>query len=402
MATFIISPLNSLEFKEVNNLLPNYANTLLCDVAFDGVVKSEYKQKFSQSQTIITQMFTDFDTRVATLVDSLGNQTNLPVTLIKQATDEVTGEIQSYYEFSVAGQSEGVYYVTVKGTKSGEPNVYFQSENFEIVEGLKGYRRGTDEVFEYEYIPNHLLIESSNTENQFDLYYGSDRLSGDPFESAIWIPAVDYKVQPGGESEVYDNLGNLAKLKEISQRVFELRSSSIPRYLAMKTHELASLDYFRVNNIQYVSEEKGENEYFANYTDGVLTMNLTQAFVVGINSDDQGRAIIDTDMATVEIKKILNASGSQQLVVSGGYSLNQITLVLESGTQADVKIGSTPSGNEIMRTESVTTGTPIKNLARNYVNQADEEAAFTAYIEITGVGASATVYLQTIINKQEI
>lgn len=406
--SFIISTLNSIEFKQINNLLPNYDNTLSKDVAFEGVVNINKLQKFLTSETISTQIKTNYlltggDSITATLIDCDGNETNLPVTLIKDFTDTLTGDIAAFYEFYVVGQAATKYKIKVKAVRAGEDDEFRISEPFELVAGSVGFRQTDGVPFQYEFIPNHYKIVAKNVENQFYLYYGTDRASGDPFETSIWISGVLGKPQAGGEVDTYYNLGNLSKLEQISQRIFELKTDDIPDYLALKTQELASLDSFIINDVEYVSTENGEIERFGNYTGGVLTMNFTQAFVEGINSDDQG-FIIPTqgDMATIEIKKITNASGSQQLTVSGGYTINQITLVRESGagTQADVKIGFTPSGNEIMHLESVNDTKIIKNIARNFVNPNDEEASFTAYVDISGVGASATVILQTIINKQ--
>jgi hypothetical protein len=209
------------------------------------------------------------------------------------------------------------------------------------------------------------------------------------------------KPQPSGDIDVYNNVGNLSKLEQVSQRIYELKTGSIPKHLALKVNELAALDFFAVNDEFYVSEDNGENEYFGNYNGSVLTMSLTQKFVVGVNSDDRGFSVInDESVESVKIKQVINVSGSQQLTVDGGYSLNQITLALDQGTNCDIKIGTTPSGNELMRSENISTSTPVKNIARNFVNQTDQDTSYTAYIEISGVGAAATVILQTIINKQ--
>lgn len=402
-ATLIISPLNGITYKEVNNLLPNFVNTLSCDEDFNGIVNENYVQKFLTSETIITQLFSDYDTIEAYLIDSSGTKTELTVSLVKQSVDKITFEVYSYYEFSIVGRPEGKYSVAVKGIKSGEENKYFNSEPFEITKGITGYRYahadGTKK--EYQYIPNHIRIVASNTDSNY-VYWGEDRITGNPFEVKIWIPGTNRKQQPGGEIDVYDNLGNLAKLEQISQRIYELKTDDIPVHLALKVNELAALDFFSINDEFYVSEENGENEYFGNYNGSVLTMALTQKFVVGINSDDRGFTIInENEMASIIPKQINNASGSQQLTVDGGYSLNQITLALEQGTSADITIGITPGGNELMRTETINTANPIKNIARNYVNLIDQDASFTVYIDISGVGASATVILQTILNKQQ-
>lgn len=401
MATFIISPLNGISFKDVDNLLPSFNNTLSCDEEYQGVVKETYIQKFLQSQTITTQLFSDYDTITAFIIDSEGGQTSLPVTLIKQATDERTGEVYSYYEFAISGQIVGKYTVGVKGVKAGEDTLYFNSEPFEILEGETGFRYAFDGTKkEYKFIENHFKIEASNTDSDY-IYWGSDRISGDPFKVDIWIPGTLRKQQPGGEIDVYDNVGNLSKLEQISQRILELKTDNIPVHIALKINELSALDFVSMNDVYYVSEENAENEFFGNYNGSVLTMPLTQKFVVGVNSNDRGFSIVNNEgVESIKIIQKVNVSGSQQATIDGGYSLNQITLALDQGTSASVTIGTTPSGNEIMRAETVSTATPVKNIARNFVNQADQDVSFTVYIEISGVGAAATVILQTIINKQ--
>lgn len=408
MATFVIAPINDLELKEVNGLLPNYSNTLSCDEEFEGVVNGSSKQKFISSDKIRNQIRTDYDTALtdtieANLINSSGISVVLSVFKVKQVTDPLNNEV-IYYEFETTGLALDTYYATIKATKSGEENIYYQSEPFEVVESVTAYRYGADGTkFPYEMIPNHFKILASNNDNQVNTYWGDDRLVGDPFEVNVWVEGSNRKPQPAGEVDNYDNNGNLAVLKSISQRAFELKTSDIPVHLAFKTSILSKLDNFYINNEKYVADDNFEFEYFANYTYAVLTGAITQSNVVGENSDDQGYVIIDSnDMAGIETPTITNSSGSQQLTISGGYSLNQITVVRTSaiGTQFTVTIGFTPGGNEIMRSESFGDDRAIDNIARNYVNPEDVNASFPAYIEISGVGAAATVILQTIPNKQ--
>jgi len=368
-------------------------------------VLSSHRPKFLRSQTIRTQIFTNFDADVdstieAILIDESGNQTPLPVVKVKQKTDERYGYEQIYYEFSISGQPVGCYSVAVKGTQTGSSNVNQESETFEIVDGATEYRRGVDgTTLPYEYIPNHIKIEAFNRDSLPSLYFGSERITGDSFKIEFWVEATLYKAQPSGDSDVYDDSGNLSVLRSIKQRSFELKTSAIPLYLAMKTSEISGLDYFIVNDKEYVNEEGGENEFFGNLTDTVLTMSLKQKYVVGVNSDDQGVIITDSEMGGIEVKE-KTLSGSDTLTVTGSYTISLITLELVAGAQADVTIGFTPSGNEIMRTESVTSSNPRKYIARSFGNPNDINASFPAYIQVVGVGASVLVRLQTIPNSQ--
>jgi len=167
----------------------------------------------------------------------------------------------------------------------------------------------------------------------------------------------------------------------------------------MKASELSGLDYFVVNDKEYVNEDLGENEYFGNYTDPVLTMNLTQKYVIGVNSDDQGVAIIDSEMGGFEVKEE-TVSGSGQVTISGAYLISVVTLKLLEGAQADVIIGFSLSGNEIIRTTSIDSSNPIKYITRGFGNPDDINASYPAYINVSGVGASVLVRIQTTPNSQ--
>lgn len=399
----LITGLNSIQFVSVDNLLPNPENTLSKDIKFDGVVNAFKCQKFLDSETITTQIKTNYliadgNTLTAIITDESGNQTALSVNLIASFTDELDNDrISAFYQFDVVGHSVGRYTIEIKGVYEGSAK-YKQSEPFELVEGVTDFRRVLDNSFAYRTIPNHFKLTASNIDNQPFNYWDEG------FEVSVWVEGVVGKPQVGGEVNTYNNLGNETNLETIHQQIYELKTSDIPQYFSNKIQMLLGLDSSAINDIQYVIKENGETEYFSNYTDGVLTISLTQAFIEGINSDDQGFAIPTSgDMESIEIKKITNASGSCQLAISGGYALNQITIIRESGwgTVVTVKIGSTPGGHEIMRDEVFDNDRIVGNIARNFVNKDDPlSEEFTAYVEISGVGSSATVILQTIINKQ--
>lgn len=401
MAISLISGLNSIQYVDVDALLPNPENTLSQDIEFDGVVNALKCQKFMTSETIQTQIKTNYivsggDTLTAILIDEDNVQTNLSVSLVANFTDELNDKITAFYQFDIVGQSEGVYRIEIKGVFDGDIK-YKHSEPFLLVQGVTRFRRTLDDKFTYEHIPNHYKIIARNNENQNFNYWGGD------FEVIVWVEGVNGKPQSGGEVEVYDNLGNLSKLESIDQHIYELKTADIPQYLILKIQSLFGLDFITMNDKEYVTEDNGEAEYFGNYTPGVLTINLTQAFVVGINSDDQGFVVpTNEDMADAKVLVIRDASGSHQLEMSGGYMLNSYTLEMDSaiGTSASIKVGTISGGNDVVRREDLNDSRRVASAMRNYVNLSNPDNALVFYVEITGVGASATVRLQTIINKQ--
>ena len=387
---FIISKLNPLDFKVRDNKLPNWENTLEHEQYFDGIVKNKYLQKFLTIETITIQFKTDYDSFEIKLWDAQDNSVSLSESLIYSNTDEFTGQLTKFYKFSISAQKEGEYYITIKAIKSGEVNLYYESETFELIKGVTKFRETVDGNVSYIIIPDHYKIEATNNTNKFDLYYEEEL----PFITSIWIPSRLFNIQSDGDVDVYDNDGNLAKLQEIFQNVFELKTCPIPRYLAQKLQLLSALDFFNINGLDFVNTEKGENEYFDNFSNTVLTMNLTQKFAVGINSDDKGFNIQEVEDMVVINKEQKNTSGSISFDIPQGYSINQIIIALKTGTNGTVKIGTTVGGEEIVRTYTLTDTVPQKLLDREYVKNVD--SGFTVYVTFSGIGATFDIYIQTI------
>jgi hypothetical protein len=394
----VISKLNPLDFKVRDSALPNWENTLQTfdEEEFDGIVRrSDKQQLFLASQTIPTQVKTDFDTGTdsveATLVDENGNQTPLVVNVVfdNVILSELDTKI-TFYQFDLQGLTEGCYYVDVKGIKSGSPNEYRRSEKFEIVEGVTEYRRNIDNALPYTYIKDHLKFSGTNSDNNFDIYYA------DGFTSEIWIPCRFNQRQVEGEVDTYDNNGNLSKLQDILQRSGELTTDSIPAYLAEKAQYLAGTDQFKINDLEFVSVEKGESEYTDNLDTTTLTISLTQKYAIGVNSDDVGFEIGGDAVSPVEVLEALNASGSDNFSAPAGYLINAVTLRLKSGTSANVKIGLSPSSDDVVEWDLDTIG---KVVPINVVQTGSLDSGYFIYYEITGVGATVDIVIQTIINS---
>ncbi len=398
MAISLISGLNSIQYVDVDALLPNPGNTLSKDIEFDGVVNALKCQKFMTSETIQTQIKTNYivsggDTLTATLIDEDNVQTNLSVSLVADFTDELNDKITAFYQFDVVGQSEGAYRIEIKGVFDGDTK-YKQSEPFQLVQGGTRFRNTLDDKFSYEYILNHYKIIARNNENQNFNYWGGD------FEVIVWVEGVNGKPQSGGEVEVYDNLGNLSKLESIDQHIYELKTADIPQYLILKIQSLFGLDFITMNDKEYVTEDNGEAEYFGNYTPGVLTINLTQAFVVGINSDDQGFAVpTNEDMDLAKILQLNNASGTGDFDVTAGYSLHQVNVVLKSGTSIFLKLGTTPGGDEILDEWELSTLGELITFDIGFMGDFDN--TWKIYWSLVGVGASAGLAMTTIVAKQQ-
>jgi hypothetical protein len=377
MSTFIISPLNSIEYKKRDNALPNYNNTLQSEI--EGKTNEAYCQKFLSADNVRTQIKTDYQTVTATLIDEAGTETSLTVTEVSTYTDF------SFWEFVFTGQSTGYYYIKIQGTDPAFDTVNYQSEPIEIVEPYIAHNGAN-------IIQDHLKIRHYNRENNFDLDYSTG------IEHILWIPAELFEAVSGGEAEIYNNLGNETKLQETNQRIFTLKTDPIPRYLFLKINEGASQDFFEVNTIEYVTNDKGEPEYSNDYTLVSFSANLTDRFVVGLNSDDQGFVCPDIETGEIMLLEELNAFGTFQLQVPAGYAIEWIKLFKQTGTQATIDMGWSPSGTDILD-GAVLTDSRANEYSR-LTRIVGEASAGTIYGEVSGVGATVNIYIQLVKFKE--
>lgn len=378
MSTFIISPLNSLTFKELDGKLPNFNNTLdKWDVYKDSINVKEC-QKFLNSETITTQLRTDFTTITANLIDSSGNSTALTVTEVSSYTN------YNFYNIEVSGQSNGKYYIIVSGTKDAETR-NFESEWFELVSG-KAIRTTGDEV---RIIEGYKRVEYYNFDpSSFYIDYSTG------IRHFFWIPAEIYAINPLGEVDVYNNLDNKEKLEQTNFRALTIKTRPILRHLMLKLSEASSMDYFAINDVEYVLTEVLEPSYYGDANLVTIETQIEERFTIGINSDDEG---FTADQFIIEGGLVLNigkddlSAGTLELTVPEGYAVRFIDWRLTAGSSATVKIGKTPGGVEIMRDKTLTIIGEKQSIAKTDI--VDWDGTGTIYVTKTGVGSVIDIWL---------
>ena len=90
----------------------------------------------------------------------------------------------------------------------------------------------------------------------------------------------------------------------------------------------------------------------------------------------------------------LSATGEQTLTVSAGYMINAIAITYadETGT-ANVQIGSTVSGSDIMRRKEIPSSTTVYLVSRSFITKAGMTADWT--VHLTTATALVNIYIQT-------
>jgi len=385
MSTFIISPINSLTPKKLDGLLPNFNNTLDRFDKYTDSINVPECQKFLTSETIPTQIRTDFDTITATLIGEDGGQSNLPVTEVSSYSNF------SFYNFYITGQGVGKYRVIVTATKDTE-TVNCEFEPFELVSGTSTRITGG----EVKIIEGYKRVKYYNSENEFYIDYSTG------IKHFIWIPAELYWINPLGEVDVYNSLDNKEKLEQTNFRGILLKSRPMLRHLFLKFSEASSMDYFAINDVEYILPEVLEPSYYGDANVGTIEVQVEERFTVGINSDDEGftcdQQIIDGGLV-MNIGQDNLSAGTLELTVLEGYKVKSIDWRLKSGTSATVKVGTTVGGEDLSRPKTSTVALDPVSIEKSKI--LDWDGTGTVYITKTGVGAVIDFWMTLITFKGE-
>ena len=369
-----IGKANSIAFIRQDSNDANFDNTLFAERPFENHLLYRYTQKFISGDTVTIHV------KIATGAGDPGSPT---ITAIKQDYTNVNivpTLIASYtyfdiYTFDVDMSLYGTNFrVKVVGGASDET---WMSEPIEVI---------TD-------IDYFLMLEWFNFDNAFDCEYSTG------LTHFIRIEGILKDYEPGGEMSIYDNQGELSKLKETVIRILRLETGVIPDYLAEKIRVAMAHDKFFVNDIEYVSDSLPDitSLNFTNFKE--LAVSLVQKNVLGINTHDIG---FDVDaLATSDLVRVLeelNASGNIQFAIPADYMIHTVTVFYNTGSGLLVKAGSTPGGNEVIYgiRPDVTDSNITANIHQDFKNIS------TLYMSITGTAADLDVYVQLIKNRPTV
>jgi hypothetical protein len=361
-----IGKANSIAFIRQDSNDANFDNTLFAERPFENHLLYRYTQKFISGDTPTIHVKTKDGVAIPTITAIKQDYTNVNIipTLIATYTDF---KIYTFnIDMSLYGSNFRVKVVAGSDTWMSEP--------IEVI---------TD-------IDYFLMLEWFNFDNAFDCEYSTG------LTHFIRIEGILKDYEPGGEMSLYDNQGELTKLKEVVIRVLRLETGVIPDYLAEKIRVAMAHDKFFVNDIEYVSDSLPDitSLNFTNFKE--LAVSLVQRNVLGINTHDIG---FDVDaMATCTMVKVLedlNASGNIQFAIPTDHMIHTVTVFYNAGSGLLVKAGSTPGGNEVIY--GIRPDATDDNITVN-IHQ-DFQGISTLYMSITGTAADLDIYVQLIKNR---
>lgn len=373
------SVLNSVTFKDISKTYPNKWSRLHADRKQAGFTVIPYCQVFNKNDVIYLQFESDSSTVPALDIYYPNFKQTINGTLASSYDGDVT---RYFYNFEITLNStffDKKIYFTIEQdatTLTSEP-IYCKDISAEI-------ENGTIKRIKYTNLDRNNSDLSSYWVDwsQLDFMY-------------FYVESVDVAVQDTEESEVLTTSQSKEVISASNYSGIQLQCAPIPDYLELKLKACSSLDYFEVNEIEYIKEGEVESSRWGNSTLFEVTLNLTEKNTIGLNVDDVGITYIDQEevpMAIIPKRNTNLTSAGWQVTNPSGYMLHSIFIKHAASSVGDavVNIGTSVSGSELV--DDVIGNVPLadfasswKSITQHFLNNPD--AASSVYVSVTGAGA---------------
>lgn len=371
----MISVASSIKFYKADGLLPSFDNTQFNDRTDKGVFRHTYRQKLYDDDTVTLQVKV---TNGYTIDLYYSLNCYGPWTKLSSGTKEVDGSSYDYWQ------------VTVAMSTFAADSVQFKLMIYNTVPTLS-------QTWYSE--PVALLTEDDEDLLQFD-FFNVDNANEVDYSTAIAhmlrVEANIREYRAGGSTSVFDNQDEITRINSEIKRIFVLKTEPIPAYLSEMLHVAVKMDKFFVNEVEFVAESEPEIDGAGSMT--VFTCNLTQRSVIGLNTHDIGYDADTTTNSETMVLQSLAASGQISFTVPEGYLILTITGYRTAGSPV-IKAGTTVGGDDILLGMSLNATAPIWEVAA-VPNEIAPTGDATLYVDISGVGAKANIYVLLVKNRQ--
>jgi hypothetical protein len=382
----MISVASSIRFKKQDGLMASFDNTLFEDETPFRVAKHRYYHKLYATDTVTIQAEVDTGENLS-LQQSIGTMKQGMVvwgeyTNMAGESKVFEGTYYDYWELDVAMSTYTTGYVRFRAVILLNEAIQetWYSEPVEIIAANAQY----------------LQIEFFNLENAWHVYY-DNVTEANRISHLLRVRGEIRVYKPGGEQSVFDNQDEIVKTSGEVKRVLTLKTEAIPPYLAEMLAVALAHDKFFVNEVEFVAE--GNPEYENSGDLATFTCQLTQRDIPGFNAHDTGYncdTITTNDGMT--ILQELAASGQKSLTPAADHMVLSITGEQVTGIPT-IKAGTTPGGNDILFDMSLDATTNPIEVALIPTDKASLPAGII-YVTVSGVGATANIYVATFKNRQ--
>jgi hypothetical protein len=360
---FTISLANSMRFAKVDSEDPCWENTLVCQESNPDGHKYGYAQRVVTGDVLKIYFKSDYATFTAQLYDELDAAVGSAISVVTESS------YATYSYFSVEIDTAGwnttkAYYLKITTDSTFDVQVY-QSEPVMCAAAWA----------------NHIKIEYTNLDTAFELDYANLTIN-----HMIRVPGRLYGYKPEGEIDVYSNQGVLTKIREVVERVQILEIEPVPRYLAEKINIALAHDQVLINGKEFVKKSLPSVSRFSKTNMMTVTAEVSQSYVSGLNSDDEGFDYIGSGGDLWEVIKNFTLSGvtGSQTIDVGAYAtnfkINNIVFTLLGGTAGSNKVGLTAGADDVMEETDMSDlviGNPVSVFCEKIFGAGQDTVYFT-------------------------
>lgn len=365
--------------------MASFGNTLHADRTYIKTVIHQYYHKLYSTDIITIQAEVDTGDEIA-IQYAIGTLKHGEV--VWGEWTDLTGEALvfsgTYYDywevdidFSTFAATYVKFKVVMTSSRALPPETWY-SEPVEII--------ATDD--------RYLQIEFFNLENAWHVYYVNPT-EADRISHLLRIKGELKRYKPGGETSVFDNQNEVVKTSGEVKRTLTLETEAIPPYLAEMLAVALAHDKFFINEVEYVAE--GNPEYENSGDLASFSVSLTQRDVIGLNAHDTGYNCDTITGGDTMVLQELAASGQKSFAITDGYMILTLTGYRTAGSPV-IKAGYTPGGDEILAS-MVLSSTAVTEVALIPTDKSSVTGG-TLYVTVSGVGATANIYIILIKNRQ--
>ncbi len=375
---------NSVMFREMNGQLPSFDNTFLSDERFHNVMTYDQNAEYFTTDTIIIQVkVSTGDTPTLKWYRSDNTNGSFAGVLKTSYTD------WDFWEFTLAMKASDdgkCFYFLAENAGDND----WKSENVSIITEFSTYYPSSN-VSSYSLLQwFNLDATTARANNNFEMDYSTGIV---PFMRRR-IVLKDY--EPKTEISVYENLSETTKLKEKVQRTLEMKTDTVPRYMAEKLVIATAHDNFYINQVSFIREDKPETEMLESNM-AQFSAVLTQQNVIGLNTADIGfncDSIVSCKVTNLEQTGV---NANTTFTVPEGYLLHTITTKRTAGTNIYLKFGTTVGGDDVAKMRPSAADDPLTTMPHwDYSPSGDT----TLYCDVSGTSVDVDIFIQLIDNRQ--
>jgi hypothetical protein len=345
-----------------------------------------YSQRFDKDDVIPIQIYSD--TTGAPVMKTYSGATEIEE--IVGVLGNSYGDERFFYNYEITFDSD-YYDKTIKIVVTKEDDT-LTSEPILIEELNNEINKGRLKIIHYTNYDRYL--------GELDSYFMDWESLSSPMY--FYVEATDREVKDNDETE---NLKGAQNMYIVSASLFpgvNLKTGGIPMYMVRRLEAVSSLDYFTINEVEYVKEGRLDATLFGNTTSFQTSAKLIEKNTLGINIDDMGLTCCD-EKEWIKWESVKNAITNFNVAIPDGYMLHAILVrhaATSSGNPATVTAGTTLGGTDYFDGEGGYIDTVGKTYSFGIHDRPSLTAASTLYVGISGAAVVLDVYIDFIRNEE--